>query len=181
MKGTRAAHRYAKAILAYAQENNSAAVVAQDMLLVTDLLNKSEALQTALDNPLLVVDKKRDAVHALFPKACDSTTKLFALLAENNRLSLLGVVATHYTKLYAEAQGEIVAVVTSAVPLTPELEKKVFEKAKAFSKHKIQIENKVDPKLLGGFILNIGDLQYDASVAHQLKAIKTRITKTNSI
>jgi F0F1-type ATP synthase delta subunit len=38
MKGTRAAHRYAKAILAYAQENNSAAAVAQDMLLVTDLL-----------------------------------------------------------------------------------------------------------------------------------------------
>jgi len=181
MKGTRAAHRYAKAILAYAQENNSAAAVAQDMLLVTDLLNKSEELKTALVNPLLGADKKRDVVHALLPKACDSTHKLFGLLAENNRLALLGGVATHYTKLFAEAQGEMVAEVTSAVPLTPELEKKIFEKSKAISKHKIHIENKVDPKLLGGFILQIGDLQYDASVAHQLKAIRTRITKTNSI
>jgi len=68
MKGTRAAHRYAKAILAYAQENNSAAAVAQDMLLVTDLLNKSEELKTALVNPLLGADKKRDVVHALYLK-----------------------------------------------------------------------------------------------------------------
>jgi F-type H+-transporting ATPase subunit delta len=67
------------------------------------------------------------------------------------------------------------------VPLSPELEKRVLEKAKSVSNQKIQIENKVDPSLLGGFILKIGDMQYDASVSHQLKAIKTLVTKKNTI
>jgi len=56
-----------------------------------------------------------------------------------------------------------------------------LEKAKSVSNQKIQIENKVDPSLLGGFILKIVDMQYDSSVVHQLKAIKTLVTKTNTI
>ena len=70
---------------------------------------------------------------------------------------------------------------TSAVPLSAELEKTVLEKAKAFSNQKVHLENKVDPTIMGGFILKIGDMQYDASVVHQLKALKTTLTKTNTI
>ena len=55
------------------------------------------------------------------------------------------------------------------------------EKAKAFSNQKVHRENKVDPTIMGGFILKIGDMQYDASVVHQLKALKTTLTKTNTI
>ena len=45
----------------------------------------------------------------------------------------------------------------------------------------MQLENKINPDIIGGFILQIGDMQYDASVVHQLKAIKTTLTKTNTI
>ena len=87
----------------------------------------------------------------------------------------------YLSTLRESARGSQTAVVTSAAPLSPELEKRVLEKAKSVSNQKIQIENKVDPSLLGGFILKIGDMQYDASVAHQLKAIKTLVTKKNTI
>ena len=45
----------------------------------------------------------------------------------------------------------------------------------------MKIENKIDPSIIGGFILKIGDMQLDASVAHQLKVIKTTLTKTNTV
>jgi len=73
------------------------------------------------------------------------------------------------------------ATITSAVPLTKELEKTALEMAKKHSKRKINIENKIDPSLIGGFILKIGDMQLDASVANQLKSIKSKLTNTNTI
>lgn len=181
MKGTRAALRYAKATLSFAQENKASEIVAKDMRHLETLLIENATLHRALDNPLLPVEKKLAVVNALLPNACASTTKLFSLLGENNRLSLLPATCAQYLSLFAKAQGEQTAVVTSAVPLSPELEKRVLEKAKSISNQKIQIENKVDPSLLGGFILKIGDMQYDASVVHQLKAIKTIVTKKNTI
>ena len=59
--------------------------------------------------------------------------------------------------------------------------REVLEKAKNLTKDKVQLENKINPDIIGGFILQIGDMQYDASVVHQLKAIKTTLTKTNTI
>jgi F-type H+-transporting ATPase subunit delta len=67
------------------------------------------------------------------------------------------------------------------VPLTKELEKTALEKAKKHSKRKINIENKIDPSIIGGFILKIGDMQLDASVVNQLKSIKSKLTNTNTI
>ena len=78
-------------------------------------------------------------------------------------------------------KGEVNATVTSAVSLSIELEKTILEKAKRYSKQKLNIENKIDPSLMGGFILKIGDMQLDCSVSNQLKAIKSTLTKTNTI
>ena len=181
MKGIRAALRYAKAILAFAKETQVTDAVAKDMSHLHSLFQENEALQIALDNPLLDVDQKQAVIKALFPKACEATQKLFSLLAENNRLGLLNQTGKQYLDLYSLEQGELKAVVTSAVPLSAELEKTVLEKAKAFSNQKVHLENKVDPTIMGGFILKIGDMQYDASVVHQLKALKTTLTKTNTI
>ena len=58
---------------------------------------------------------------------------------------------------------------------------KMKKTAKNLTKDKVQLENKINPDIIGGFILQIGDMQYDASVVHQLKAIKTTLTKTNTI
>ena len=73
------------------------------------------------------------------------------------------------------------AIVTTAIKLTPSLKQLVLEKAKGITKENVQLENKIDPEIIGGFILKIGDLQYDASVSHQLKSIKETLINTNSI
>ena len=181
MIGTRAALRYAKATLAYAQEAKASVAVAKDMIALGTLMQQNNELQIVLENPILPVTQKEAALKALFSDACPQTLQLFSLLAENNRLAIVAATGEQYVRLYAETQGEIKAIVTTAVPLSPALESLVLEKAKNLTKDKVQLENKINPDIIGGFILQIGDMQYDASVVHQLKAIKTTLTKTNTI
>ena len=69
--------------------------------------------------------------------------------------------------------------VTSAVPLTPVLEKTILDKAKELSSATLILSNVVNPSIIGGFILRIGDLQYNASVVDQLDTLKRQLTKTN--
>lgn len=181
MRGTRAAIRYAKAALAYANDNKAASRVAHDFTSVAALLISNIELQEMLLNPLLPSVQKESVLTSIFPEVCLETRQIFSLLAENSRLALLFQTGIQYLNLYAKQQGEVTAYVTSAVPLTSELEMVIREKAKALTKLKIQFENKIDPSILGGFILKIGDIQYDASISYQLQSLKTILTKTNSI
>jgi F-type H+-transporting ATPase subunit delta len=181
MRGTRAALRYAKAMLSYAQESKAAEAVANDMYSLISLLQENNEVQTMLENPILPVAEKEAVLKELFSQASPETFKLFSLLAAKNRLAILAVIGEQYVRLYAQTQGKVTATVTSAIGLTPSLKQTVLEKAKGLTKENVQLENKIDPGIIGGFILKIGDLQYDASVSHQLKSIKTTLINTNSI
>ena len=181
MRGTRAALRYAKAMLSYAQESKAAEAVANDMYSLISLLQDNNEVQTMLENPILPVAEKEAVLKELFSQASPETFKLFSLLAAKNRLAILAVTGEQYVRLYAQTQGKVTAIVTSAIGLTPSLKQAVLEKAKGLTKENVQLENKIDPGIIGGFILKIGDLQYDASVSHQLKSIKTTLINTNSI
>jgi F-type H+-transporting ATPase subunit delta len=67
------------------------------------------------------------------------------------------------------------ATVTTAVPLTEPLEKEVLKKASTLTPFKIELKNIVDPDIKGGFILRVGDLQYNASVANRLETLKREL------
>jgi F-type H+-transporting ATPase subunit delta len=64
------------------------------------------------------------------------------------------------------------ALVTTAIPLTAELEAKVLAKIATFSNKTVIIQNSIDPTIIGGFILRMGDKQYNASVANRLQNLK---------
>jgi F-type H+-transporting ATPase subunit delta len=94
------------------------------------------------------------------------------LLFENKRFEILEAIAIQYNKLFDESNGIEVAKVTTAFPITAELETKVLAKIAEFSNKKITIQNIIDPTIIGGFILRVGDQQYNASVASKLSELK---------
>ena len=102
-------------------------------------------------------------------------------MADNNRLAILAESGYHFLELYATSNKITNATVTSVSPLSSDLKEIVLKKAKTFSKGELKIENKIDPNIIGGFILKIGDMQLDASITSQLKKIKTKLTKVNTI
>jgi F-type H+-transporting ATPase subunit delta len=172
MSGTRAAIRYAKAILDLALTNGVAQEVYNDMASIASTVNDNEELSTFIQNPTIGVGVKEAALTEVFADANGLTKGLFHLLFENKRFEILADIASQYKIQFDEMNGFEVAKVTTAIPMDSDLEAKVSEKIREFSNKKITIENIVDPSIIGGFILRIGDKQYNASIANRLQVLK---------
>jgi len=173
MNGSRAAIRYAKAILSFALEQQKEVEVNNDMLLVANTIQQSEDLQLLLNSPVLKIELKKAALKEIFSnKTTALTIGLINLLIDNKRLPILGEVAKKYTVIYDSLKGIEVAKVTTAVPLTEELNQQVLKKVIEITGKKATIESIIDPDIIGGFILRVGDIQYDASIANKLQLLK---------
>ncbi|AUP79353.1 ATP synthase F1 subunit delta [Flavivirga eckloniae] len=176
MAGTRAAIRYAKAVLSLASDQKSAEAVNNDMKLIANTIAESKDLSETLQSPVISPSVKKAVVLEVFKKSDKTTLSLVDILISNNRIDILGHVALKYNQLFDQSKGIELATVTTAVALTADLEKKVLVKAKELTGKNVEIENIVDESILGGFILRIGDIQYDASIANQLNKLKREFT-----
>lgn len=175
MKGTRAALRYAKATLNLAKEKGLAEEINNDMLLIDNTIEENDDLLIMLKSPIIKSKVKKSALTEIFHKNVNSITLgVINLLIENKRLALLPLVVKEYTVIYEFLKGIEVAHVISAVPLTKELEKKLLNKLKGIVGKEITLKNKVDPSIVGGFILRVGDKQYDSSISNRLSTLLTR-------
>ena len=172
MAGTRAAIRYSKAILDLANSKGVAEVVSDDMKTIATTINGNLELSTFIQNPTIKVEVKEKALLEVFAGSNAVTKGLFHLLFENKRFEILGAIALEYGKLSDLANGKELAQVTTAFPMDAALEAQVLAKIATFSDKKITIENIVDPAIIGGFILRIGDKQYNASVYNRLQVLK---------
>ena len=169
---SRAAIRYAKAILETAVSSGKAKQVNDDMKSVIAAVDSSTDLKEFLSSPIITSDVKMNALTEVFGSVQAETRSLFRLLKENKRFQILAAIATQYNIQFDEMNGDEVAKVTTAFPLTADLEAKILAKAATISTKKITIQNTVDPSIIGGFILRIGDKQYNASVSNRLQELK---------
>ncbi|EPE9899365.1 ATP synthase F1 subunit delta [Flavobacterium psychrophilum] len=176
MSSTRAAIRYAKAIIEIATSKNAANEVSNDMFLIATTINSNSELDTFIQNPTIKVVAKENALLEVFANTNEVTKSLFHLLFENKRFEILGAIASEYNKLFDEINGIQVAKVTTAIAMDANLEAKVKAKIATFSDKKVTIENTVDASIIGGFILRIGDKQYNASVANRLQVLKRELS-----
>ena len=175
MKANRAAIRYSKASLAYAMKKNIADKLEKDFKEILLTVSGSDDLKEFLSNPVLPTKLKFKTIINIFPSLNDETKSVISLLSQNRRLNLLSAVAENYIIGYQKAQGKINAVVISAIPLDELMIKQVLNKAKKMTNFQVELENKIDPSIVGGFILNVGDLQVNASVTNQLKNLRNTL------
>mgnify|MGYP001816962166 FL=1 len=170
MIGTRAALRYAKATLNLAKEKNLAEEVDNDMILIRDTIEAKHDLEIMLKSPIIKSAAKRSVLVEVFKKRINGITKgLIDVLIENKRLNLLPLVAKEYIVIYDFMKGVEVAQVTTAVPLTKELEKAILKRVHESVDTKVSLVNVVDPSIIGGFVLRVGDKEYDSSVTYRLE------------
>lgn len=176
MTGSRAAIRYAKAILDMAQASGAAGNVNEDMALIASTIKDNAELSNFVGSPVVKADVKEAALKEIFAGTQTITQGLFHLLHENKRFEILPLIAEEYKNQFDILNGVEVATVTTAIPLTEELEAKVMAKIKEFSSKKVSIKNVVDPAIIGGFIIRIGDRQFNASVANRLTTLRRELS-----
>jgi F-type H+-transporting ATPase subunit delta len=176
MAGARAAIRYAKAVLYLAKDQKKAEAVNNDMKLIANTIAGSNDLSEMLQSPVVRSSNKNAALIEIFKNSNNITIKLIDTLITNKRLNILGEVALKYNHLYDVLRGSKKAIVTTAIPMTSDLEIKVLAKVKELTNKSVELENIVDENILGGFILRVGDKQYNASIANQLNKLKREFT-----
>ncbi len=169
---SRAAIRYSKAIIDIATSTGRAEAVNNDMKSIVLAVSQNAELKEFLANPVIKLENKKAALTSIFSDIQAETKSLFHLLFENKRFEILESIAQQYNALYDQSIGVEIAKVTTAFPITADLQTKVLAKIAEFSNKKITIENIVDPAIIGGFILRVGDKQYNASVASKLGELK---------
>jgi F-type H+-transporting ATPase subunit delta len=172
MKLSRAASRYAKAILSLAIDENKAAAVNEDMKSILVTVSKNKELRDFLSSPVVKADQKRAVLHNIFKDANDVTKKTFDLLVANKRTEIVLDVATSFIVLFEELNKREIATVTTAVEITADLEKKVLAKAKELAGKEVTLEKVIDPSILGGFVLRVGDREINASVQNKIGELK---------
>jgi len=178
MDQNRAAKRYATATLEFALEKQAAQAVEGDMQLIAGTLAESPELQQVLESPVIKAEAKKNVLFELFKDADQISKGLIQTLLDNKRIAILREVAFRYIVLHQKLKGEETAYVTTAVPLTAALEKKILDAVILATGNKVSLENRIDADIIGGFVLRIGDIRYDASIASKLNGIKREFTKS---
>ncbi|GBM99382.1 ATP synthase subunit O, mitochondrial [Araneus ventricosus] len=166
--------RYATALYSAAMKEKKIDAVEKDIKDLKDLIGKDKKLAEFVLNPLLKLNVKVDALKKVFSKKNYSplTLNLLISMAENGRLKSLTSVLDCFNGIMSNIRGEIVCEVVTAKSLdAPTLAE--FEKTlKSFVKknEKVLLQTKVDPSILGGAIITIGDKYVDMSIASKIKA-----------
>jgi len=177
MAGARAAIRYAKAVLDLANSQNTADAVNNDMKLMANTIAESKDLSEMLQSPVVRSAIKKSALLEIFKNSNSITVNLVDTLITNKRLNILSEVASKYNQLYDVLKGREVATVTTAIAITDDLKAIVLAKVKELTgKKDVEVKNVIDESIIGGFMLRVGDIQYNASIANKLNKLKREFT-----
>lgn len=177
MLSPRLAGRYAKSILSLAKERNSLDEVVKDMRLLEETLDGSKDLRIMLKSPIIPSDKKEGVISTLFAdKLSEITYKFIHLLVVKGREKHLVEMVHSFMDQYNKANHIVKATLTTAVPV----DKKTVEEVRTLlltdkETESVEILTKVDPTIVGGFVLQYGDMLLDNSVERKLQLIKKQI------
>lgn len=168
--------RYAKALLILAKEKNLAHTIKKNIELIYDSISNINEIPIMLKNPTIPPSKKQQAFNKIFQdKICPLCLDFFSIIFKNNREEYILDIARNYITLYKQDKGIKTITITSSKKLSPELKDKIIKTIKNKLQSEIELCERVDKSIIGGFILRIDDMQYDASISKKLKDIKQQL------
>ena len=171
------ATRYAKSLLQLANEKGQLEKVYADMQLVESVCEQNREFTNFLNSPIIKTDKKVAVVKEVFAgKVSDITAGFLTILTQKRRELYMKHIATEFVAQYKHHKNILTAVITSAVGIDSTVKAKVLELVKQTTKGEVELIEKVDKNLIGGFVLTIGDKQVDASVSRKLNDLRKTFT-----
>ena len=175
MSVVKIAEPYAEALLELATSKNSLKETTNDMNIVSQFLANSSDLKRFLDNPLITREAKKNVLKDVLGEQISATSLTFVmLLVDRGRIAFLDSVAQKFLELSYKKESIEIAKVTSSVQLSGQQQKDLAEKLKVMTGAKqIKLALRVDPKLIGGFTVEVGSKLIDTSIRGQLKQISS--------
>ncbi len=175
----RVVSRYVKSLLDLAAETNVLDDVHSDLLLFTQVCDENKTFMVLLKSPIIRNEKKTQIIHSIFKNKVNALTMAFLdIVVRKNRDPLLYAIAKEFHNAYNTLKGIEAATVTTAVQLDNKLRADIESLVKKISgKQTIELEEKVDAEMVGGFVLKVGDRQVDASLKSKLNELKVKFSQ----
>ena len=176
MASTKAAKSYAKAIFALAGENDKLDCVRGDLLALAQLREKSSELNNFFSNPLITTERRNEIIKKLFGEKLDPLTVKFLLFLESKgRLEHLADICEEVESSYYELKGILRVQMTAAKELEGDQVEQILQRLRDRFSKEIELAVEIEPELLGGFQLQVGDTVYDSSIRTKLLTFQQKL------
>lgn len=180
MDQSKIASRYARAFFSLGKEKGQLGLLKEDMDTIGKLYHDSSDFKLLLESPALKTSQKIKLLDSILEgKIQKQTLNFVRLITHNKRETHLPAICRNFIYRYQEDKGIQTAVLTSATPLSDATVKQIRSLLETELKSVVEMNIRVDPGLIGGFVLRVGDKQLDASVLNRLKKIKLTLLETD--
>lgn len=183
MPNPRLATRYAKSLIDLAIEKGELEKVYADMQWLNAVCKSNRDFVNLLRSPIIVSDTKKKILEAVTSGNISEMTASFnRLLITKGRESNLPEISSAFISAYKEKKNIQTVLLTTAVPVNDNVRNAILTQIKKSANfHNVELEEKVDANLIGGFVLQVGDKLVDASIAYDLKAIARQFDNNDFI
>jgi F-type H+-transporting ATPase subunit delta len=172
------ARQYAQALFQVAERQQRLDAIGRDLSDFAELVASHAELRTVFESPAVGPKKKQALVEALIAAARGlgpEVARLLGLLAERDRLAIIGEIASAYEARVMAASRRVAAEVTTAVPLEPDHEASLARALGKATGQQVTLTTRVDPTIMGGVVAKVGSLVIDGSVARQIERLRERL------
>ncbi|WP_121353399.1 ATP synthase F1 subunit delta [Flavisolibacter nicotianae] len=183
MSNPRVASRYAKSLLDLAIEKGQLEPVYADMLYLQRLTKESRDFLNLLRSPVVKADAKNRVLQQITQgKVSELTAAFINLMVNKTRESVLPEIITAFISQYRVHKGIQIVKLTTAVPVSSAVKNAILEQVKKSVDGKtVELQEVVDPKIIGGFILQAGDKLIDASISYDLLNVSRQFENNDFI
>ena len=166
---------YARALFEVASERDILDVVREQLGQFVDVLSTNHNLQTFFFSPYLSTEEKKDGLARLIDGAEETFMSFLETLVERHRMPEIFHIRARYEELWDVEMKRLPVEVTSAVELDGSIVRDIGERIGTQTGNKIELTSVVDPDILGGIVLRVGDFILDASIRNRLSQLRKQV------
>ena len=170
---SKVSNRYARSLFLLSHERGIEEAVYNDMKLIDSVCLSNRDFILMLRSPIIKADKKQQILKAIFGDKINLLTAEFLfILARKRRENYIGAIAHSYIDLYLANKGIRRALLLTAYPIDEEMRKIAHELVFDNYGTRIELKEEVDPALIGGYIIRVGDMQADTSLSTKIRRLR---------
>jgi F-type H+-transporting ATPase subunit delta len=166
---------YARALFEVASERDALDVVREQLGQFVDVLSANHNLQTFFFSPYLSTEEKKDGLARLIEGAAETFMSFLETLVERHRMPEIFHIRARYEELWDAEMKRLPVEVTSAVELDESIVREIGDRIGTQTGNKIEVTSVVDPDILGGIVLRVGDFILDASIRNKLSQLRKQV------
>jgi ATP synthase F1 delta subunit len=166
---------YARSLFEVAMENDKLDEVHEELDQFADVLSDNRELQLFFFSPYFSSEEKKAGVAKVIEGGNEYFVRFLELLAEKHRLPVLFRIRREFDSLWAKEQKLLEVSVTSAVDLDEETVKGIGKKIEEQTGNRVELTSHVDPDLIGGLVIRVGNMVLDASVRNRLERLRRQV------